>query len=179
VSLSAAGRAEAAALGARLGTCGACAVYASPQARAHETAAAIAAVHRLPVVTLAALAELDIGEWTGCDFAALAPQARWTRFNAFRGGTRAPGGELQLEAQARAVGAIERLRERHGDATVVTVSHADVLKAVLGHYLGIGVDLQRRLELAPASVSVLEVDDWDARVTCLNRTAAEPWAASR
>ena len=59
---------------------------------------------------------------------------------------------------------------------MVLVSHSDVLKAVLGHFLGVPTDLQHRLEVAPASVSVLEVHPWGARVERLNDTGV-PYVA--
>jgi probable phosphoglycerate mutase len=175
VSLNAAGRAQLPALAARvarrLGGAPLDAVVASPLARAHETAAAIARARGLAVATEPGLAELDFGEWTGRAIDGLGDDPRWPHFNSYRGGTRPPGGELALEAQARAVGAALRLADAHPEGAVVAVSHADVLKAVLGHLLGVPLDLQHRLEIAPASVSEVELAPWGARVLAVNDVA--------
>jgi probable phosphoglycerate mutase len=175
VSLNAAGRAQLAPLVARVARrlAGAplAAVVASPMARAHETAAALARAHGLAVAIEPGLAELDFGTWTGRRIDALGDEADWPHFNGYRSGTRAPGGELALEAQARAVGAVLRLAAAHPEAHVAAVSHADVVKAVLGHVLGIPLDLQHRLEIAPASVSEVELRPWGARVLALNDLA--------
>jgi probable phosphoglycerate mutase len=42
---------------------------------------------------------------------------------------------------------------------IVVVSHADVIKLVLAHYLGVHIDLFQRIGLAPASVSLLALSD--------------------
>jgi broad specificity phosphatase PhoE len=66
---------------------------------------------------------------------------------------RFPDGESVFEMQARAVTAVERLREAHPQQTVAVCSHADVIKALTGHYLGLHLDLCQRLVVSPASVT--------------------------
>ena len=171
VGLNAAGRAQAAALGRRLASAPLTAVHSSPLARALETAAALAAPHRLTPHVEPGLAELDFGAWTGRVIDGLRGDGAWTHFNAYRSGTRAPGGELALEAQSRAVAAVLRLADASPDGCVAVVSHADVLKAVVGHLLGVPIDLQHRLEIAPASVTEAELSPWGARVLGVNACA--------
>ena len=175
VGLNAAGRAQAGALAARLAHRPLAAVYASPLARALETAAAVARPHALAPRPAPALVELDFGGWTGRSLDALAAEPGWAPFNTYRSGTRPPGGELALEAQARAVAGVLRLAEAHpdGEACVAAVSHADVIKAVLGHLLGIPLDLQHRLEIAPASVSALALHPWGPRVLAIGGDGIE------
>ncbi len=172
VSLNAAGRAQLGPLvarvarrldGARLD-----AVYASPLARTQETAGAVARAHGLPVTTEPALAEIDVGRWTGRTIASLDDDPDWKPFNTYRSGTPAGGAELQAAVQARAAGALLARARATPDATVVAVSHGDVLKAVLGHFLGVAIDLQPRIEVSPASVSEVELHPWGPRVLAVN-----------
>ena len=72
---------------------------------------------------------------------------------------RFPSGEALREVQYRAVQALEKLSERHQSKTVVVVSHADVIKLVLAHYIGVHIDLFQRIAVSPASVSVLQLSD--------------------
>jgi probable phosphoglycerate mutase len=176
VGLNAAGRAQARALGARLAGARLTAVYSSPLARALETAHAVARPHGLSPRVEPGLAELAFGAWTGRAIDGLRGEERWSHFNTYRSGTRAPGGELALEAQARAVAAVLRLAGDDPHARVAVVSHADVLKAVLGHLLGVPLDLQHRMELAPASVSEAELHPWGARVLSVNAAIDAPVA---
>jgi probable phosphoglycerate mutase len=172
VCLNAEGRRQAAALSARLERVRLTAVHSSPLARALETAATVARPHGLTPAVEPGLAELAFGEWTGRAIDGLRGEPTWTCFNTYRSGTRAPGGELAIEAQARAVAAVLRLADENPDARVAVVSHADVLKAVLGHLLGVPLDLQQRLELAPASVSEVELSPGGARVLAINERPA-------
>ena len=168
--LSAEGLTQAGRLAEALASRDIAAVYASPLERAGETAAPIARRLGLAVCALPGLTEIDVGDWTGRAFDELAADERWRPFNDFRGGTRPPGGELLLEAQARAVGALLELRERHGERTVVVVTHADVIRAVLGHFAGVPMDLLQRFEVDPASVTELELHDWGPRIVRVNAT---------
>jgi broad specificity phosphatase PhoE len=51
------------------------------------------------------------------------------------------------------------------------VTHADVIKALVAHVLGFSLDQHDRLEVSPASVSVLVAGDWGAKVLSLNEGA--------
>ena len=128
----------------------------------------------IPIERVDELVEFGLGEWEGLGFGELDGRDDWRRFNTFRSGTRAPGGELMVETQARMVRQLDRLRERHPRETVAVVSHADPLRAAIAWFLGIPTDLTCRFELGTASVSVVEVHDWGARVRCLNHTGESP-----
>jgi probable phosphoglycerate mutase len=56
------------------------------------------------------------------------------------------------------------------------VSHGDVIRSLIAHCAGIPLDLFQRLEIAPASLSVVEVDESWIGVRCLNVTA-DSWTA--
>lgn len=144
------------------------AVIASPLERAQETAAPIAARHRLVVGTEPGLTEIDFGEWTGAPFEDLAHRVDWHAFNVFRSTALVPGGELMLQAQARALTALMRLRAAWPGREIAVVSHADVIKAILAHWLAVPLDLFHRLEIAPASRSIVVLHDTDAQVLGVN-----------
>jgi len=168
VALGDAGRAQAAALARRFSAEAIAAVISSPVQRAVETAAPVAAVLGVPVQADPGFEEIDFGRWTGAAFADLDGSAEWDAWNAARGLAPTPGGETMLAAQARAVAALGALRGRYGDAAVVVVSHADIIKAILAHALGMPLDLIHRLDIAPASTSTLALGDAHAVVHRLN-----------
>jgi probable phosphoglycerate mutase len=66
------------------------------------------------------------------------------------------------------VASLEIMRREQPAGIVVAVSHGDPLRAVLLHYLGMSLDLIHRIELEPASVSVLDLEAYGATVRCLN-----------
>jgi probable phosphomutase (TIGR03848 family) len=168
--LNARGKQQAERLAQRLAARPIRAIYTSPLERAVETAEPIARQHGLELQQVEALGEIRLGEWEGRPIAELDRREDWRKFNAFRSGTRAPGGELMIETQTRMVQQITSLCERHPDDTIAVVSHADPLRAVIAYFLGMPLDLVQRLEIGPASLSVLQVHGWGARVLSLNET---------
>jgi probable phosphoglycerate mutase len=168
VGLDAAGRIQAQEVAKRLAERAIAAVWSSPLQRAVETAAPLAERLGVPVQTCEAFTEIDFGEWQGKAIADLQPDPHWQRFNTQRGSTVAPGGELMLQVQARVANQFERLRQQHRDETVAVFSHADVIKAALMLYLAMPLDCHGRLEISPASISVLEVADWGPRIVAVN-----------
>jgi probable phosphomutase (TIGR03848 family) len=153
--LSEAGREQAEALAGRLAPLPLDAIYASPLERCQETAAPLAEAKGLKVETLDDLGEVRYGDWTGRALKELAKEPLWKVVQATPSAARFPAGESLFEMQARAVLAIERLREAHPSQTVAVCSHADVIKAITCHYLGMHLDLFQRLAVSPASVTAL------------------------
>ena len=155
VHLSEAGREQARALAGRLGPVPLDAVYASPLERCQETAAAVAQARGLEVETLDDLGEVRYGDWTGRTLKELAREPLWKVVQATPSAARFPEGESIFEMQARAVLALERLRAAHPKQTVAVCSHADVIKALACHYLGMHLDLFQRVVVSPASVTAI------------------------
>ena len=117
---------------------------------------------------------MHFGAWTGQEFLALASVLQWQQFNSFRSGTRAPGGELMLEVQVRIVAVLERLRTQYTHGVIAVVSHGDVIKAALGHYAGIPLDLLQRLVINTASVSMVAVNNYGPQLLRINDTGELP-----
>jgi probable phosphoglycerate mutase len=144
------------------------AIYCSPVERAVQTAEPIAKVLQLEPIRCDDFQELDFGEWTGESFESLAGKKEFSLFNSFRSNTPIPGGEMMLEAQTRIITGLQRLSVQHRDQTVAVVSHSDLIRAALAYYLGVSLDLFQRLEISPASVSVVEVYEETVRVLLVN-----------
>ncbi|HVX40884.1 MAG TPA: histidine phosphatase family protein [Gemmatimonadaceae bacterium] len=169
VSLNEVGRAEARALADRTRGVPIEAVYTSPLERARETAEALCDGRAVAPAIAPELVEIDFGDWTGRSFAELESDPRWKLFNSARSSTRIPGGELAHEAQSRIVSWLERARHEHA-GPIAVVSHADVIRLTVAHYLGVPIDFLPRFVIAPASVSVLELQDWGPCIRGLNLT---------
>lgn len=170
VSLNATGRAQAERLGRRFQSETITAIHCSPQDRTRETAEPIAKRLGLDIEIVSALDEIDFGEWTGLPLDELGRRHDWRRWNAVRSDSRAPGGETMLEVQARVVGHIEKLGEQGADGAYILVGHADPIKSALLYYLGAPIDFVRRLEIAPASISAVELGGHEPRLLFINET---------
>jgi probable phosphoglycerate mutase len=171
--LNAVGRAQVARLAARLRDRPITAIVASPLTRTRETAAAVAEPHRVAVETAADLGEFEFGDWTSRTFRELDADAQWQRFNRVRSLTAAPGGELMLDVQRRAIAELIRITAKYPDGCVAVVSHGDVIRAALMYFLGIPLDFVHRLEIGPASVSIVAIDVNGAVVRRVNGDNAD------
>lgn len=162
------GKLEAAALANRLSDLKITAIYSSPLERAIQTATPLAGLHNLICNVNNYFQELDFGSWTNKPFSELANDQVFKRFNSFRSGTRIPGGEMMQEAQSRIVQGLEKLATNHPGETIAVVSHSDMIKSAVAFYTGMHIDLMQRLEISPASVSVLDVYPDFASLQLLN-----------
>ena len=107
-------------------------LYASPVARARETAQIIAQALGVPSKTVAEFREADAGELeglTGAEMRERYPEfaERWAEDS---GTAQMPGGESLAEVQNRAWQAVGRISEAHGEDTVGVVSHNFVIQTV-------------------------------------------------
>jgi broad specificity phosphatase PhoE len=130
------------------------AVYSSPLTRCVETATYIADTHRLSVQHVEEVGEVEYGEWEGKKISKLAKKPLWHAVQFYPSRARFPGGEALRDVQFRAVQALEETAARHDKEMVVVVSHADVIRLLLAHYLGVHIDLFQRwssLRHRPAS----------------------------
>jgi probable phosphomutase (TIGR03848 family) len=152
------GRNQAIAAAERLTPLPVKAVYSSPVLRCLETADFIANALDLPVTILDTVGEVRYGEWEGEKIKKLAKKKEWFTVQFFPSRMQFPGGDSLRGVQMRGVEAIEALAQEHDDnEMIVVVSHADLIKLVLAHYLGVHIDLFQRIIVSPASVSVLHL----------------------
>lgn len=169
VTLGPDGLAQAARLGARMRREAFDTLFASPRERAQQTAGAVAEARGgMPIETVDDLDEVDFGDWSGNSFDVLNARQDWQRWNANRSLSATPAGETMLAVQSRAVAFLRGLMARGVDGRFALVSHADVIRAVVGHVLGLPIDNWQRFEIAPASITTLVVGDWGGKLLTLN-----------
>jgi probable phosphoglycerate mutase len=168
LALNRAGEEQAERVAGRLARERIAAVYASPLERARETAAPIARAFGLETRIAEALNEIDFGDWTGVPFRDLEHDPQWHRWNEARGRHCPPNGETMQQAQSRVVVWLSAVVERHPDAAIVAVCHADVVKAALAHVLRFSLDHLHRVEVSPGSLSVIDAGERGALVRSVN-----------
>lgn len=168
VHLSAIGREEAKRLAERLEPVRLAAVYSSPLERCVETAEVVAEGRRHEVCVVEDLGEVRYGSWQGRTFRSLQRTKLWRTVQLTPSQAVFPKGESLLELQRRGVDAIEGVRRRHRRGVVAVVSHADMIKAIVAHYVGLHLDLFQRLVIEPASVTIIAFSDGFPRVLRLS-----------
>lgn len=144
------------------------AVYSSPIERCRQTAEAVARPHQVPVRTVRELGEVDYGKWTGRSLKSLSRTKLWTTVQRWPSAMRFPEGETLRSVQARAVEAVEDMRARHRKERICCVSHGDVIKLVVAHYLGVHIDLYQRIGIGPASISAIAFGDGGPYILTVN-----------
>ncbi|MDA8313486.1 MAG: histidine phosphatase family protein [Actinomycetota bacterium] len=171
--LSATGRAQAERVAAAIAELDPqpAAVYASPLERARETAAPIARALGVRVRTERGLLELDIGDWTGMSLKRAARRREWGSVQRWPAGFSFPGGESFTALVARATDAVGRLVSAHPGETIVAVSHADPIRALVATAAGAPLDLFQRLVVSTCSVSAVRYTPEGPRVLCVNASA--------
>jgi probable phosphoglycerate mutase len=154
------------------------AVYASPLERTIETAEPLAAEKKLEIVPREGIGEIHYGTWQGRSLKYLRKRKLWLNIKYTPSLVRFPEGESFVEAQNRAVAEIEQLRSLHKGRKVAIAcfSHADLIKLIIAHYIGLPLDLFQRLTIMPASISVLMFTN-SVQLLSLNNTSATQLAA--
>ncbi len=162
VSLDQIGREQAAITGDRLAAVPVVGVVSSPLERCLQTARFILdrqqGTPNAPVEP--DLTECDYGRWQGRSLSDLATEDLWPAVQSQPSAVVFPGGESMAAMQARSVAAVRRhdaaYESEYGRAAVwVAVSHGDVIKAILADALGMHLDLFQRINVGPASISIV------------------------
>jgi probable phosphomutase (TIGR03848 family) len=165
VHLDERGREQARRAGLRLAKVPLAALISSPLVRCRETSSAVLAEQ---ITTSGAVAveldrrliECDYGDWQGRPLKELAKEKLWSTVQQHPSAVEFPGGESMRVMQARAVNAVRahdaRLEAHHGPGAVwVAVSHGDLIKSILADALGMHLDHFQRINVDPASMSVV------------------------
>lgn len=176
-SLNGTGQEMADRLASRLGHLKLAAIYSSPLERARETAAPLAARTHKSVTDEPGLLETDYGAWSGRSLRSLYRLRLWQVVISTPSRVRFPDGESLLQMQQRVVATVEALSRRHSRQTIAAVSHSDPIRAVVSHYLGQPLDLFGRIEISPASVTVIDlIDGRPPRLVAINTNGdSESW----
>jgi broad specificity phosphatase PhoE len=158
------------------------AIVASPLERTMETAAALNAGRGLEIRQDRDLLDTNYGPYSGKNWEELDKQGgQWARYMADP--TYAPrGAESFAAVQRRAVRAAEHWRHADGVGEwVALVTHADLVKMIVAHYLGIPLTSVPLINMDNASASLLAFHpDPEQRPTLLsfNWTTPALWLAA-
>jgi probable phosphomutase (TIGR03848 family) len=156
------------------------AVVTSPLERCRQTARAILKAQEGAPVTATerGITECDYGAWQGRKLRELAKEPLWKTVQTQPSAAAFPDGESLSAMQARAVSAVRRLDARYEEelgpgAVWVAVSHGDIIKSLLADALGMHLDLFQRLQVDPASVSIVRYTGTRPYVLATNTHAGD------
>ena len=180
IKLDKIGRDQAARTGERLSVVPLVGVVSSPLERCRQTARAILD-HQSGSTAMSiekGITECDYGQWQGRALGDLAKEKLWSVVQTQPSAVVFPGGESLAAMQARSVAAIRRhdaaFEAEHGPGAVwVVVGHGDIIKSILADALGMHLDLFQRINVNPASVSIVRYAATRPDVVATNTDAGD------
>lgn len=143
-------------------------VHSSPLPRTLQTARILSEGLGVDPVLDPYFTEANIGNWEGRYWKDLMDDPVRREYYNQPATARPPGGETSSEVRARAVLGIEAIRKVDPDATVLIVTHADLVRCVLSHYLDIDFKTVRNFWIDHATLSALTLDGTEATLHFLN-----------
>jgi broad specificity phosphatase PhoE len=161
------------------------AIYTSPLLRAVQTAKLVAAGTKLPICRSEGLNEIAFGEWTGRHFDDLIDDELYRRFIKSPAKTVLPGGETISDVQRRGLKVIHEAAQKVPGGRFLFVSHGDVIRAILCHYMKLPLNEYRRLRVDNGSLSALQTDRRWAEIKYINYlheiilASKEPYMAAK
>ena len=161
------------------------AIYTSPLRRAVQTAKLVAAGTNLPICKCEGLNEIAFGDWTGRHFDDLIDNELYRRFIKSPAKTLLPGGETIADVQRRGLKVINQAAQQVPGGRFLFVSHGDVIRAILSHYMKLPLNEYRRLRVDNGSLSALQTDRRWAEIKYVNYlheiilASKEPYMAAK
>lgn len=147
-------------------------IYSSTVERALETARMLAEAWGAELREEPRLNEARFESWVGKTYHELRDDEDFKRY--FDSPTRArfSNSEGMTDIQRRALEAVGRIVRDVKTGRAAAVSHSDVIKPVLAHYLGMDLDAIHRLSVANASSSLIDFKETPPRIRYINFA---PW----
>jgi probable phosphoglycerate mutase len=151
------------------------AVWSSDLRRATETAEIIFAGRAAPIRTCRGLREIQLGEWEGV------PRRRvrqscpdlWLARGNDLADYKPPGGESFRDVQKRVVPQVIKIAEETPDAAFI-VTHAGVIRVLVGHFLQMPLANLFRIRLDYASLSIVSYSPGHSEIHSLNLRPLNP-----
>jgi probable phosphomutase (TIGR03848 family) len=112
--------------------------------------------------------EIDFGDWSGRKLSSLRRDPLWKVVQNRPSQMTFPEGESFRAAQRRAFTGIEKIAAQRGAKVHLVLSHSDTIKLVLAKYLDMKLDSFQKLQVDPASFSILSIAKGHVSVETIN-----------
>jgi broad specificity phosphatase PhoE len=144
-------------------------IVTSPLARARQSAEIIAAgIGGIPLAEDPQLSEVLYGRWEGMVYHDLVDDPEYLNYREHPLDAPTPGGETIAQVQSRGVEAVRRaIADNHG-RRILFVSHGDIIRTVLCHFMRLELAHFRRIRVDNASFSGFQLMGDFAELKFLN-----------
>lgn len=144
------------------------AIYSSPLKRTLETSRILAETTGVPMEIDFNLTEVAFGRWEGCQPDELLRDEAYRHFLRAPLEAVVPGGETIQDVQKRGLRVIRWAARKFPKGRLLFVTHADIIRAIICHYLRLPLEEFRRLRIDNGSLSALEVYGTWAAIKFMN-----------
>ncbi|MBN2070725.1 MAG: histidine phosphatase family protein [Candidatus Krumholzibacteriota bacterium] len=154
--------------GEKIGT-----IYSGTLVRTMETASILASSWDAQIVEEPRLNESPYEKWVGKRYSELEKDEDFILYSARPTASSFSRNEGIADIQERVLASIDRIAREEKSGRAALVSHSDVIKPAIAHFLGTGLDSIHRISIANASVSLLDLPAGrTARIVYMNLM---PW----
>src|ERR1700680_3449390 len=144
-------------------------IVTSPLVRARQSAEIMAGgLGGVEIIEEPGIAEVLYGRWEGMTYHELIDDEHYITYRKSPIEHPTPGGETIPEVQARGVEAVMRTIEQHPGRRVVFVSHGDIVRTVLCHFLKVELRHFHRIRADNAGLSAIQIAGEFAEINFLN-----------
>ena len=143
-------------------------LISSPVARAVQTATILDEHLQLGIEQEIDLREVGYGDWEGQTFQAIRGSPAFQVAMNDPINAVFPNGESLVSVQQRGARVVETIRQGAAKDVVVLVSHGDVIRMLVAHYLGMTFNDYRRITIDNGAISVIELFENWIRVKAVN-----------
>ncbi len=144
-------------------------IVSSPLNRAAQSAEIIASgLDGVQVAIDEDLSEVQYGRWEGMVYDELVDDPEYRTYREHTLHTPTPGGETIAQVQTRGVAAVMRAIAAHPNRRILFVSHGDIIRTVLCHFMGLGLEHFRRIRVDNATFSAVQIAGDFAEIKFLN-----------
>lgn len=175
VPLSDEGRAQCEAAASLLASFQVDRIVSSPLVRAAESAGIVAARLGVPVSHEPLLVEVRFGSWQGKTYAEVAGDPDYHAFASDPVANLTPGGESVTIVQKRGLEGLSAIR---AGETVLFVTHGDIIRTLLCHFLATPLGEYRRIRTDNCGLSAIAIGQGMPEVKFLNVLADQERATS-
>ncbi len=152
-------------------------IVSSPLVRARQSAQIIAdGLGGVPILEEPLIAEVQYGRWEGMTYHELITDPDYLSYREEPINSPTPGGETIPEVQARGVEAVSRVLKQNEGGRVLFVSHGDIIRTVLCHFMALELGEFRRIRIDNATFSAVQVVGDFAEVKFVNLLPDPPRA---
>jgi len=146
-------------------------IISSPLVRARQSAEIIGrAIGVAEIAEDPRLSEVEYGRWEGMVYKDLINDAHYIHYRDRPLDEPTPGGETMYDVQARGVAAVQHAIAANLGKRVLFVSHGDIIRTVLCHFMKLNLENFRRIRIDNATFFGIQIAGDFAEIKFLNLT---------